>query len=106
MPEMPDPGRAAAIAAHTRFALENGVLLETGKHGAPIAWAKDAAQECRWEGVPKHRGNMGGAPSAFVERVDARQNQTAQLIGQVRRIGSSIGDRGFGRDSSVRNSSR
>ena len=103
MAEVPDPGRPAAVTAHSRFAPEDGVLLEAGQHRAPVAAPEHPTQQGRRKGVSQNGRDVRGPPGAFVERIDARQDQTAQLVGQVAGLGAGLGGRArLGRDAGLR----
>ena len=59
--EVPDPGCAAAITAHPRLTHQQAVLFKSREHGAPVAWAKDAAQQrCRFEAQMAEKARIYG----------------------------------------------
>ena len=69
------------------------MLFELSEDGSPIARAEYPTQQGCREGVAKDRRDVRRAPRRGIQRIDAGQNQTSQLIGEIARLGSRLGRR-------------
>src|SRR5437868_11211983 len=54
----------------------------------PISSAENATQECRGESVTQDRRRVHDPTCSLVQRVDTRQDETAQLLGEMLGIGA------------------